>query len=64
MHSLHLDQIRRGDVLHEVWTGPNVIKPFTAVIYGYLYKSRVFDPVTPFQPNLMLIGKARAYLLD
>jgi hypothetical protein len=36
------------------------IKLFTAIIYGFLLKARVFVPGTPFQPNLMFAGKAGA----
>jgi len=35
--------------------GANHIKPFTAVIYGFSYKARVF-PGKPFRPSLMFVG--------
>jgi hypothetical protein len=41
--------------------GPNVIKLFTSVIYGFSYYARVFVPGKAFQPSLMLDNKARAY---
>jgi hypothetical protein len=34
--------------------GPNIIKPFMAIIY----EARVFVPVKPLQPSLMFAGKA------
>jgi hypothetical protein len=36
------------------------IKLFTAVIYRFSLKARVFVPGKPFQPSLMFVGKAKA----
>jgi hypothetical protein len=38
----------------------SLIKLFTAVIYGFLEQARMFIPGKPFQPSLMLVGKARS----
>jgi hypothetical protein len=40
-------------------TGGDVIKLFTAVIYKFSSKARVFVPVKPFQTSLLFVGKAR-----
>jgi hypothetical protein len=40
-------------------TGGDVIKLFTAVIYEFSSKARVFVPVKSFQPSLLFVGKAR-----
>ncbi len=37
---------------------PNVTKLFTAVIYEFVGKGRLFVPVQPFQPDLMFEGRA------
>jgi hypothetical protein len=42
--------------------GPNVIKLYTAVIYEFLKFAWVFVLDKPFQPSLMFVGKAGAYL--
>jgi hypothetical protein len=39
--------------------GSNLIKNFTALIYGFLQSARAF--VHGIQPSLMFVGKARAY---
>jgi hypothetical protein len=42
----------------------NVIKLSLAVIYECSYKDRVFFPGKPFQPCVMLVGKARPYPIE
>jgi hypothetical protein len=44
--------------------GVCIIKLFTTVICGFLYKARVFVPGKPLQPRLMFVGNARAYLSE
>jgi hypothetical protein len=40
--------------------GANVIKLFTAVIYEFSLKARMYVPSKPFQLSLMFEGKAGA----
>ncbi len=42
--------------------GANVIKHFTVVSYDFSFKARAFVPGKPFQPSLMFVDKAGAYL--
>ncbi len=44
--------------------GLNVIKLCTDIIYECLQKARVFVPGRPFQPSLMFVVKAGAYLSE
>ena len=41
---------------------PNVIKLFTAMIYEWSYKARVFVPGIPFRHCLMFASNAGTYL--
>jgi hypothetical protein len=43
-------------------TVANVIKLFTAVSYDFSKYARAFVPGKPFQPRLMFVGEAEAYL--
>ena len=43
----------------ELRSGVNVIKLFTAAIYGFSEYARVFVSGKPFQPGLMLMGEAK-----
>jgi hypothetical protein len=54
-------------VLYLPYLGPLgacTIKVFTAVIYGFSRKARVFVPGKPLQPCLMFVVKAGAYLRE
>ncbi len=42
--------------------GANVIKLFRALSCEFLQYTRAFVPGKPFQPSLMFVGKAGAYL--
>ncbi len=42
----------------------NPVKLFTAVIYDFSQKARVFVPGKPYQTSLMCVGKARGQLLE
>jgi hypothetical protein len=42
--------------------GANVLKLFTAVIYGFSLQARVFVPSKPLEPSLMFAEKDGAYL--
>jgi hypothetical protein len=44
-------------------TGANVIKLFTDVSYDFIIIS-AFVPGKPYQPSLMFVGKAGAYLSE
>jgi hypothetical protein len=41
--------------------GPNVINPFTLVIYEFCNKLECLSLCKPFQPSLMFVRKAGAY---
>ncbi len=44
--------------------GTDPIKLFTAVIYEFSKKARVFVPGKPLHPSLMFAGKARPYEIE
>jgi hypothetical protein len=52
---------RNRKIFYSSGPGPNVIKPFTVEIYECSEKSRVFPPVKPLQPGLMIVVRPSVF---
>jgi hypothetical protein len=57
---LTLALLQPGTNTIKSFSGANVIKLFSSVIYDYSLQARVFVPGKPFQPSLMIVGEARS----
>jgi hypothetical protein len=60
---LGLEDLLTDDAPDGMVAGPNVIKHFTAVIYEFLQKVRLFVPGKPFQSSLLFVVKLEPTLL-